>query len=99
MVSEQITLDRFTHRPLTKRTEKFMEVTELYKEKYGRYPESFFQVEEFIHEVRLPWDLRHFKLLSESQIKAAFWKCRSSQVSRTRANSHVIINSNEKALN
>ncbi|MGC8516076.1 MAG: hypothetical protein ACP5OC_08095 [Thermoplasmata archaeon] len=68
------TLDDFTIRPLTARTSRFMKLCSLYRSIKGEYPESGFLVYEFIHEIKLPFELRHFKLLSERQVITAFWK-------------------------
>jgi hypothetical protein len=68
------TLDDFTIKPLTVRTSRFMDLCSFYRLVKGEYPESGFLVYEFIHDVKLPFKLRHFKLLSERQIITAFWK-------------------------
>jgi hypothetical protein len=72
--SRILTLDNFIQKPLTKRTEKFMKLCDFYISIVGRDPESGFQVFDFIHEHTLPFELRHFKLMSEGQILAAYWK-------------------------
>ena len=69
-----ITLDDYLPRPLTRRTERFMQLCEFYISITGKVPESGHQVYDFIHEHTLPFDLRHFKLLSEEQISTAYWK-------------------------
>ncbi len=69
-----VTLDDYGHRPLIRRTEKFIQLCEFYKSVKGRYPESSFLVFDFIHDTVLPFELRHFKMLSQGQITAAFWK-------------------------
>ena len=71
-----ITLDDYFPRPLTRRTEKFMKLCDFYVSITGKDPESGYQVYEFIHEHTLPFDLRHFKLLSEEQISTSYWKWR-----------------------
>ena len=69
-----VTLDRFMPKPLTRRTERFMQLCEFYVSITGRGPESGYQVYDFIHEHTLPFELRHFKLLSQGQILSVFWK-------------------------
>ena len=69
-----LTLDDFIPKPLTGRTEKFMKLCDFYISITGKDPESGFQVFDFIHEHTMPFDLRHFKMLSEGQILSAFWK-------------------------
>ena len=69
-----ITLDDFAPRPLIRRTERFMQLCEYYVSITGKDPESGYQVYDFIHEHTLPFDLRHFKLLSQGQILSVFWK-------------------------
>lgn len=72
--SRMLTLDDFMHKPLTRRTEKFMKLCVFYRDVMGKYPDSGYRVFDFIHEHKLPFDLRHFKLLSQDQILSAFWK-------------------------
>jgi hypothetical protein len=69
-----LTLDEFVLKPLSRRTKKFMSLCDFFREKTGKYPVSGYQVFDFIHETTLPFELRHFKLLSEEQILSAFWK-------------------------
>ncbi len=69
-----VTLDSFMPKPLTRRTERFMQLCEFYVSITGKDPESGYQVYDFIHEHTLPFDLRHFKLLSQGQILSVFWK-------------------------
>ncbi|OWP55335.1 MAG: hypothetical protein B2I17_10085 [Thermoplasmatales archaeon B_DKE] len=69
-----LTLDHFMQKPLTRRTEKFIQLCEFYRSVNSRYPESPFLVFDFIHEKVLPFELRHFKMLSQNQITTAFWK-------------------------
>jgi hypothetical protein len=69
-----VTLDSFMPKPLTRRTEKFMQLCDFYVSITGKDPESGYQVYDFIHEHTLPFDLRHFKLLSQGQILSVFWK-------------------------
>ena len=69
-----ITLDDFIHRPLTRRTEKFLKLCEFYRDIRGRYPESAYQVYDFIQDNKLPFELRSLKLLGYPQIISAFWK-------------------------
>jgi len=68
------TLDQFEQRPLSRRTAKFIELCNFYANINGNFPTSGFQVADFISQNTLPFHLRHFKLLSENQIIAAFWK-------------------------
>ena len=68
------TLDDFIPKPLTRRTEKFTKLCEFYIKTRGKPPESGYQVFEFVHDCRLPFELRHFKLFSENQIISYFWK-------------------------
>ncbi|EQB72687.1 MAG: hypothetical protein AMDU1_APLC00005G0066 [Thermoplasmatales archaeon A-plasma] len=68
------TLDDFIPKPLTRRTEKFTKLCEFYIKTRGKAPESGYQVFDFIHEHKLPFDLKHFKLLSQEQILSVFWK-------------------------
>jgi hypothetical protein len=72
--SRMSTLDEFVQRPLTRRTEKFMSLCEFFRAKTGEYPLSGYQIFDFIHEQTLPFELRHFKLLSEEKILSVFWK-------------------------
>ena len=67
-------LDDFIQKPLTIRTQKFVKLCEFYTMITGEEPESGYYVYDFIQEHTMPFDLRHFKLLSQSQILAAFWK-------------------------
>jgi|ACXJ01.1.fsa_nt_gi hypothetical protein len=68
------TLDDFIPKPLSKRTAKFVQLCDFYVGITGKDPESGYQVFDFIHEHKLPFDLKHFKLLSEEQILSVFWK-------------------------
>ena len=74
MMTETVTLNDFIHRPLTRRTEKFLKLCEFYRDIRGRYPESAYQVYDFIQDNRLPFELRSLKLLGQPQIISAFWK-------------------------
>ena len=69
-----ITLDDFIPKPLTGRTEKFMQLCDIYRNATGEYPDSSYTMFEFIHDHTLPYELRHFKLLSENQVITVFWK-------------------------
>jgi hypothetical protein len=69
-----ITLDDFIPRPLTKRTEKFLKLCDFYHSVMGKYPESPYLVYDFIHENKLPYDLRHFKLIDIDQVITYYWK-------------------------
>lgn len=69
-----LTLDDFVPKPLSKRTEKFLQLCDFYVGITGKHPESGYQVFDFIHEHKLPFDLKHFKLLSQEQILSVFWK-------------------------
>lgn len=69
-----LTLDDFVPKPLSKRTEKFLQLCDFYVSITGKHPESGYQVFDFIHEHKLPFDLKHFKLLSDEQIISVFWK-------------------------
>ncbi len=72
--TKTITLDDFAHMPLTRRTEKFLKLCDFYRNSTGKYPDSGYRMFEFIHGHTLPFELRHFKLLSENQIITVFWK-------------------------
>lgn len=74
MHSKTMSLDDFIPRPLTKRTERFIQLCELYRSTKGKEPDSPYLVYDFIHDTVLPFDLRHFKLLSQDQILSVFWK-------------------------
>ncbi|MCL4479978.1 MAG: hypothetical protein M1113_00615 [Candidatus Thermoplasmatota archaeon] len=69
-----VTLDSFMPKPLTRRTERFMQFCEFYRSTKGKYPESPLLVYDFIHDTVLHFDLRHFKLLSQGRILSVFWK-------------------------
>ena len=69
-----LTLYDFICKPLTRRTERSMKLREFYASTTGKDPESGYEVYDFIHEHTLPFDLRHFKLLSQEQILSALWK-------------------------
>jgi hypothetical protein len=69
-----LTLDDFICKPLTRRTERFVKLCEFYTSTTGKDPESGYQVFEFVHDCKLPFELRHFKLFSEDQIISYFWK-------------------------
>ncbi|MCL4332044.1 MAG: hypothetical protein M1162_00795 [Candidatus Thermoplasmatota archaeon] len=68
------TLDDFAHRPLTKRTEKFLKLCDFYHSVKGEYPDSAYLVYDFIHEHKLPFELRHFKLVDVNRIITYYWK-------------------------
>ena len=72
--SRTITLDDFIPRPLTKRTERFLKLCDFYHTVMGKYPDSPYAVYDFIHENKLPYDLRHFKLIDIDQVITYYWK-------------------------
>ena len=67
-------LDDYVRRFHTKRTEKFDQLCEFYKFIKGRYPECSFLVYDFIQNTVLPFEPRHFKLLSENRVITVFSK-------------------------
>ena len=72
--SGTITLDDFIPKPLTGRTEKFMQLCDFYRNATGKYSHSSYTMFEVIHDHSLSFGLRHFKLLSENQVITVFWK-------------------------
>ncbi len=68
------TLDDFIPRPLTKRTERFMKLCDFYCAVMGKPPDSPYVVYEFVHDHKLPFELRHFKLVNIESIITYYWK-------------------------
>ena len=68
------TLDDFAPRPLIRRTEKFMQLCDFYRNATGKYSHSSYTMFEVIHDHSLSFGLRHFKLFSENRVITVFWK-------------------------